>query len=132
MFLNGISFGSRKSLCLGLLLSVLLGLQTLSYAQTFSDPGFSLEKLTTLPPYRVVGLAFAPDGRIFIWQKDGVIKIFKDGALLSTPFLDLRAQVNNSGDRGLIGFAFDPDFSTNGFVYLAYVYEDPNTADMDQ
>jgi glucose/arabinose dehydrogenase len=110
---------------------LLFGSQLLSHAQTFSNPSFSAEKLVALSPYRVVGLAFAPDGRIFIWQKDGVIRIMKKGALLPTPFLDLRAQVNNNGDRGLIGFAFDPNFSSNGYVYLAYVYENPNTAVKD-
>jgi glucose/arabinose dehydrogenase len=101
-------------------------------AQTFNDANFISEKVVTLPVYRAVGFAFAPDGRLFIWQKDGVIKVFKSGVLLSTPFLDISARVNSNGDRGLIGFAFDPAFSSNGTFYVAYVYESESTATKDQ
>ncbi len=112
----------------GCLLVSLAALQ----AQTFNDANFISEKVVTLPVYRGVGFAFAPDGRLFIWQKDGVIKIFKNGALLATPFLDISARVNSNGDRGLIGFAFDPAFSSNGSFYVAYVYESESTATKDQ
>ena len=66
--------------------------------------------------------AFAPDGRIFIGLKDGTIKIFKNGALLATPYYTV-TNVNNYGDRGLIGLALDPDFAANGRVYIAYTWE---------
>ena len=61
--------------------------------------------------------AFAPDGRIFIGQKDGTIRIFKNGALLGTPFYTV-SPVNNYHDRGLLGLALDPNFATNGYVYV--------------
>src|SRR5687767_4919936 len=114
---------SIYALCLALLAfsPVFIG------AQTFSDTSFASETVVTLPAFRAVGLAWSPDGRMFIWQKDGVIRIFKNGTLLSTPFLDIRARVNAGGDRGLIGFALDPSFSTNGFFYLAYVFEPEST-----
>jgi len=95
-----------------------------THAQTFSDPGFISETVATLPAYKPVGLAFAPDGRIFIWQKDGVVRIVKNGALLSTPFLDIQSKVNALNDRGLLGLALAPNFSTNGYVYLLYTYEE--------
>ena len=63
-------------------------------AQTFADPGFSTEVVTTLPEFSPVGLTFAPDGRMFIWQRDGVVRIFKNGALLPAPFIDIGSQVN--------------------------------------
>ncbi len=93
-------------------------------AQTFADSGFVAETLTTLPPYKPVGLAFAPDGRIFIWQEHGIVRIFKNGALLPTPFINLGDRVNTLGDRGLLGLALDPNFSSNGYVYLLYTYEE--------
>ncbi|MCU1285609.1 MAG: hypothetical protein JWO13_1959 [Acidobacteriales bacterium] len=99
---------------------------------TASDAGFSFEKFLTFPPYRLNGLAWAPDGRAFLWQKDGVIKIYKNGAVLTTPFLDISKEINAGGDRGLIGFAFDPNFSTNGYVYVTYVYEDPAVTPRNQ
>jgi glucose/arabinose dehydrogenase len=90
---------------------------------TFADPGFAAETVATLPPFSAVGLAFAPDGRLFVWQRDGVVRIVKDGSLLATPFLDIRAKVNAFGDRGLLGLALDPGFTTNGYVYLLYTLE---------
>lgn len=73
--------------------------------------------------------AFAPDGRIFISEKDGAIRIFKNGALLPTPYYTI-ANVNNFGDRGLLGLALDPSFASNGYVYAAYTYDvDPTVPD---
>ncbi len=61
---------------------------------------------------------FAPDGRIFILERTGAIKIYKNGSLLPTPFVELPSIA--SGDRGLIGIAFDPNFSSNHYVYFYY------------
>src|SRR5688572_16653500 len=70
-------------------------------SQTFDDPLFVSEGVTSLLPYRLAGFTWAPDGRLFIWTKDGVIRIFKNGVLLPTPFIDLRTHVNVAKDRGL-------------------------------
>lgn len=64
-------------------------------------------------------MAFAPDGRIFVAQQNGALRVIKDGTLLTTPFITL-SSVSSLGERGLIGIAFDPEFSTNGYVYLYY------------
>lgn len=92
-------------------------------AQTLQDAGFTDEIIATLPAYQAVGLTFAPDGRIFVWQKNGVVRIIKNGTLLSQSFIDIAARVNTAGDRGLVGLALDPNFASNGYVYLLYVYE---------
>jgi glucose/arabinose dehydrogenase len=63
-------------------------------------------------------MEFAPDGRLFVLEKSGKVRIVKDGSLLSTPFLTL--SVNATGERGLLGIAFDPQFASNRFVYLYY------------
>ena len=69
------------------------------------------------------GFEIAPDGRIFILERSGKIKIVKDGELLPTPFADLPSE--NTGDRGLIGIAFDPEFGqTNHYVYFYYTGHD--------
>ena len=116
-----------------LLISIVLGPIAFlpnAHAQiTFNDPGFMSETVATLPPYTPIGLTFASDGRIFIWQKSGVVQIVKNGALLPTPFLDIQSHVNQCGDRGLLGLALDPAFVNNGYVYLLYTLEtggDPN------
>src|SRR3954470_21124363 len=97
------SFFGLRSRNISFLIASILSLTTLfvvpSSAQTFTDSRFSVETLTTLPAFKPVGIAWAPDGRAFIWQKDGIIKMFKNGTLLSTPVLDIRAKVNNDGDR---------------------------------
>ncbi|HET9317100.1 MAG TPA: PQQ-dependent sugar dehydrogenase, partial [Vicinamibacteria bacterium] len=68
-------------------------------------------------------MAFAPDGRLFVCQQGGQLRIVKNGALLATPFLTVT--VNSSGERGLLGVAFDPAFATNRFVYVYYTATTP-------
>ena len=64
------------------------------------------------------GFDFSPDGRIFILQRTGEVKIYKAGQLLATNFTTLPSIP--SGDRGLIGIAFDPDYANNHYVYFYY------------
>ncbi|MBI2723561.1 MAG: PQQ-dependent sugar dehydrogenase [Chloroflexi bacterium] len=69
---------------------------------------------------------FAPDGRIFVAEKGGAIKVVKNGAVLPTPFYTV-SPVNTRGDRGVIGLALDPNFTSNRYVYISYTYEnDPS------
>src|SRR5205809_7470524 len=63
-------------------------------------------------------MAFAPDGRLFVCQQGGQLRVIKNGSLLSTPFVTLT--VDSSGERGLLGIAFDPNFAANNFVYVYY------------
>jgi glucose/arabinose dehydrogenase len=63
-------------------------------------------------------MAVAPDGRIFVTQQGGALRVVKNNALLSQPFLTV--SVNSSGERGLLGIAFDPNFASNNFVYVYY------------
>jgi glucose/arabinose dehydrogenase len=67
-------------------------------------------------------MAFAPDGRLFVTEKEGALKVIKNGDLLSTPFLSV--SVDDRGERGLGGIVFDPDFATNGYVYVYYTTND--------
>ncbi len=68
-------------------------------------------------------MEFAPDGRLFVTQQGGQLRVIKNGALLPTPFLTLT--VNASGERGLLGIAFDPNFSGNQFIYVYYTATSP-------
>ena len=69
-------------------------------------------------------VSFAPDGRVFVAEKRGVIKVF-DGLDDSSPtvFADLRTETYNLGDRGLLGLAVDPEFPERPYVYVTYVYD---------
>lgn len=73
----------------------------------------------------LVAVDWAPDGRMFIAEKSGVVRVFKNGALLPTPFIDISSQVNNANDRGLLGIAVHPDFPTPPYVYLLFTYDPP-------
>ena len=68
-----------------------------------------------------VGNAGDSSGRIFIVEKSGRIRIFKDGQLAATPFLDISSIVNSSAnERGLLSVAFHPDYKSNGLFYVYY------------
>src|SRR5687767_15309873 len=68
-------------------------------------------------------MALAPDGRIFVCQQGGALRVIKNGALLPTPFLTVT--VDSSGERGLPGVAFDPNFVSNQLVYVYYTATTP-------
>ena len=68
-------------------------------------------------------MAFAPDGRLFICLQGGQLRIVKNGSLLAAPFLTVT--VNSSGERGLLGVAFDPNFAANQYVYVYYTATTP-------
>jgi glucose/arabinose dehydrogenase len=68
-------------------------------------------------------MALAPDGRIFVCEQGGRLRVIKNGTLLGTPFLTV--VVNSTGERGLLGVAFDPAFASNGYVYVYYTATTP-------
>jgi glucose/arabinose dehydrogenase len=64
-------------------------------------------------------MEFAPDGRLFVAEEAGKVRIVKPNGTLAT-FLDISSKVDIAGERGLMGVTFDPNFATNHFVYLYY------------
>lgn len=73
-----------------------------------------------------VDIVFLND-TMFIVDQDGVINMAVDGVTLSTPFLNITSIVLHSGERGLLGLAFDPDFNTNRTFYVNYTNNNNNT-----
>jgi glucose/arabinose dehydrogenase len=63
-------------------------------------------------------MAIAADGRVFVCEQGGRLRVIKDDTLLPTPFVTVG--VDSSGERGLLGIAFDPAFSTNHYLYVYY------------
>jgi len=61
-------------------------------------------------------MEFSPDGRLFVCLQTGQVRVIKNGSLVATPFLNI--QVDSSGERGLLGIAFDPNFINNHYVYV--------------
>jgi uncharacterized repeat protein (TIGR01451 family) len=72
---------------------------------------------------------FAPDGRVFVAEKSGLVKVFASlSATTPVVFADLRSRVHDYWDRGLLGMAVDPAFPTRPYVYVLYAL-DKNPAD---
>lgn len=63
-------------------------------------------------------MAMAPDGRIFVCEQGGRLRVVKGNALLSAPFLAV--SVNSEGERGLLGIAFDPAFASTRHIFIYY------------
>lgn len=68
-------------------------------------------------------MTFAPDGRIFVAQQGGNLRVVKNGRLLSRPFVSLN--VDSRGERGLLGVTLDPDFAANRYVYVYHTVKSP-------
>ena len=79
-----------------------------------SSPGL------TLP----TSFQFAPDGKVFVAEKAGVVKVF-DNLNDTTPtvFADLKTEVYNYTDRGLLSLAVDPQWPARPYVYVLYAYD---------
>jgi glucose/arabinose dehydrogenase len=71
-------------------------------------------------------MEFAPDGRLFITEDAGRLRIAKPGGTLAT-FLNISTKVDSNGERGLLALTFDPNFSTNHYVYLHYTKKATST-----
>ena len=85
-------------------------------------PGFT-ESLIVSGISNPTAMQFAPDGRLFVAEQGGRLRVIRNGALLPTPFLTVT--VSSVGERGLLGVAFDPNFATNQFVYIYYTATTP-------
>src|SRR5215217_747031 len=71
-------------------------------------------------------MEFAPDGRLFVTEDAGTVRIAKPDGTLST-FLNISTKVDAKGERGLLALTFDPNFSTNHYVYLHYTKKATST-----
>src|SRR5829696_6782660 len=94
---------------------------------------------------RPVDLQADGSGRLFVIEKVGRIRIIQAGQLLETPFLDITDRVGSDGnEQGLLGFAFHPQYASNGRFFVNYtnnngdteiarfqVSTDPNSADQN-
>lgn len=81
-------------------------------------PGFTETLVADSLAGPPTAMSFAPDGRLFVCLQNGRLRVVKNDVLLAQPFVDL--DVDSSGERGLLGVAFDPDFATNRYVYVYY------------
>lgn len=81
-------------------------------------PGTSIQTVLS-DAYYPVALAFDPQGRLFYTEKpSGKVRLFQNGTLQPTPVITFT--VNSSGERGLLGIAIDPNFTSNHYIYVFY------------
>jgi glucose/arabinose dehydrogenase len=81
-------------------------------------PGFTKNEAWVTGLGNATAMAQAPDGRWFVAEQGGTLRVVKNGQRLATPFTTLA--VDSNGERGLIGVALHPGFATNGWVYVHY------------
>ncbi|MFT3700777.1 MAG: PQQ-dependent sugar dehydrogenase [Agriterribacter sp.] len=109
-------FASRCSVLLCSLLFlppvVLLAQPDVGYELTISS-GISM-------PMEVASAPGDASQRLFIVEKEGLIKIWNGSTILSTPFLDISAIITKDGERGLLSMAFHPAYAQNGFFFVYY------------
>jgi len=116
----------RLALSIGLvvLLALVGGLLAQRPARAAPLPAGFSEEFFMSGLQRPVSLQFSPDGRVFVAEKSGLVKVF-DGLGDTTPqvFADLRTRVLDYADRGLLGFALDPHFPEQPYAYALYAYD---------
>src|SRR5258708_22663307 len=111
-----------RCLCI---LALTLGIFVLSAKPTHAATlpvGFA-ETLVASGLASPTAMDFAPDGRLFVSQQSGALRVIKNGVLLPTPFVTIAADTFN--EHGLLGVAFDPNFMLNGYVYVYYTAATP-------
>ncbi|MGN6665217.1 MAG: PQQ-dependent sugar dehydrogenase [Solirubrobacterales bacterium] len=115
---------SRGTLALLTALIVLLAAPALAAADPALPPGFQ-DEVAIANIQQPVAFRFAPDGRVFVATKPGRIYVYEN-VEDTTPelFADLRTDVYDTGDRGLLGLALDPKFDEGRpYVYALYTYD---------
>lgn len=70
-------------------------------------------------------MAWAPDGRLFVCEQGGAVRVIRNGTLLAAPFHAAPVNFPQGSERGLLGIAVDPGFPANGFVYIYYTKATP-------
>jgi hypothetical protein len=97
----------------------------LSAAPFFAQPVVSFTEVSLSGPAldQPVDITGCDDGsgRLFIVEKKGTIRIIQNGVVLDDYFLDIQTQVMNSGERGLLGLVFHPQFPDSPYIYVNYV-----------
>jgi len=116
------AYSGRAATAALLLLVGLLALAT-SAAAVVVPSGFR-DDLVLTELTEPTALRFAPDGRVFVAEKSGRILVFDDvDDITPTVFADLRTDVYDPADRGLLGLEIDPQFPARPYVYALYTYD---------
>ena len=118
-------FSIRKTCARGAgIAAVLLAWAAAAVAVTsYKQPGFS-ESVVFSALTNPTVVRFLPDGRVLVAEKSGLLKVFPNISTNTyTVVADLRTKTHNFWDRGLLGLAIDPNFTTNKYVYVLYAHD---------
>jgi glucose/arabinose dehydrogenase/PKD repeat protein len=115
-----------RAVLVGVLVAGVLGPMRADPAVATTLPSGFQEQIVFSGLNAPTDLEFAPDGRIFVAEKGGRIKVFDNLADTSaTVFADLSTNVHDQWDRGLLGLALPPNFPASPWVYVLYTYDAP-------
>jgi glucose/arabinose dehydrogenase len=110
---------------IGLIVGLVMARQDDRVARAATLPANFTETVVASGLANPTAMAFAPDGRVFVAEQGGSLRVIKNGSLLATPFLTVN--VDDNGERGLLGVAFHPNFGTAGSNYV-YIYYTTGTS----
>jgi hypothetical protein len=105
---------------LSLKIRLILLLFILPSSDTFSQINLGFTELVNSGLSSPVEVATDGSSRLFIVEQTGAIRIYNNGALEATPFINLAGRISCCGERGLLSIVFHPQYSTNGFFYVYY------------
>ena len=105
------------------LLLFLLAINFCSPKSLMAQPAGFSDELVIDGWSQAVGVTFDENGRMYVWEKGGKVWTVENGVKTSEPLIDISEEVGNWRDFGLIGFALDPNFLNNGYIYLWYVVD---------
>ena len=108
------------------LTAALAGSVTPVHSAPVLPQGFTQSQVVRSGLSNPTDMEFAPDGRLFVTEDAGTVRIAKPDGTLST-FLNISTKVDAKGERGLLALTFDPNFSTNHYVYLHYTKKATST-----
>ena len=103
--------------------SCILGLFFLFPLTHFAQPPDFTDQQFVGPFNTAVGMTFDANGRMYVWERGGVIWTVENGIKSAQPLLDISEEVGNWRDFGLLGVALDPDYLSNGYIYLLYIVD---------
>jgi glucose/arabinose dehydrogenase len=101
----------------------LLALCAIVLARGFSDhagadvPDVALTPIGTFAQPLFVTSPPGDPARIFVVEREGTVRVVKDGVVLPTPFINVADEIGGGGERGLLSIAFAPDYAVSGLVY---------------
>jgi len=94
-----------------------------------SGANIAPRKIGTVNGSPVLATSPPNDGRLFVVEQGGLLRIFENEVLKPTPFLDIANSIVAGGEQGLLGLAFHPNYAVNGKFYVFYTAQNPNAGD---